>query len=190
VAAAFAVLSGLAVAQGTRFEQYVSFRMSVNHPTQGFVFDIRSARKDPYDTTPPFVSRASFRLSPTLCEGAYSLAFVFTTVRGRTVRYPYPVRIRRARLNGAPRRCPFASLPPRGLKSMRVRVTFTGNNILMRFNARPSTQAGLTFGRLKASELRVYRFTAPGGLVRVQISTRYASARPRLSFVADTKAPR
>jgi hypothetical protein len=181
-------MPGLAAARGP-VEQYTRFQMSVERPN-GFVFDIQATRKDPYDTVPPLISRASMKFSPRLCEGAYRLAFVFSPVRGDIVKFPYAVRVRRAQLDGAPRRCPFAGLPPRGLKSIGVRISLNVN-ALMSFSARPATPAGKTFDRLEVPALRMYRFTAPGGLVRVQISARYSKGGPRkIDFVADTKAPR
>jgi hypothetical protein len=188
VAAALVVLSALAIAR-PRFEQYVRYEMSVNHPTNGFVFDLHATRKDPYDTTPPFISKASMRLSPKLCEGAYQLQFAFTPVRGRVVKFPYPVRIRRARIDGASRRCPFDRVPRRGLKAMRVSIS-VNNKILLRFSARPSSRAGETFKPLQVPVMRMYQSTAPGGRVRIQIGARYARASRQIELLADTKPPR
>ena len=163
--------------------------MSVSDAAKKFVFDIHGTRKDPYDTSPPLISRASIRVSPRLCEGAYRLAFVFTPVRGDIMRFPYPVRVRNARLDGKPRRCPLAGLPRRGLRSMRVQITIDGNR-LMAFSAKPSTRAGNTFKPLNVPELSMYRFTARGGVVSVRIAARYSGAGRTIAFLADTKAPR
>jgi hypothetical protein len=189
-AAALAILPAFAIARGPRFEQYVRYEMSVDHPSQGFVFDLNATRKDPYDTAPPFISKASMQLSPKLCEGAYKLAFVFTPVRGGIVKFPYPVRVNQARLDGSSRRCPFAGLPRRGLRSMRVGI-FVDGKILLRFSARPSSSAGETFKRLEVPAMRMYQFTAPGGHVRIQVSAGYSrGGSHQIELLADTKPPR
>lgn len=188
LAAASAALPGMAVARGP-IEQYTRVQMSVEH-RGGSLFDIQATRQDPYDTAPPLISRASLRLSPKLCAGTHRLAFAFTPVRGDITRFSYPARVRRAQLDGAPRPCPFAGLPARGLKSMDVRITIN-DKPLMSFSARPSTRAGRIFERLEVPVLRMYLFTAPGGVVRVRIGARYAKAAThRITFVADTKSPR
>src|SRR5919107_1651150 len=129
LAAAVAALPVVAAARGP-IAQYDRLHMSVER-SGGFVFDIQAKRKDPYDTTPPLVSRASTRLSPNLCEGAYQLAFAFTPVSGGDItRFRYPARIRRARRDGAPRACPFRGLPARGLKSLDVRITVNGKRLM------------------------------------------------------------
>jgi hypothetical protein len=181
--------AGLAVA-APRIEQYDEFGMSVDDPARGFIFDIQGRRKDPYDREPPFISKATIRMAPQLCEGRYKLVFSFTPVRGHIATYASPARVRGTRLDGAPRRCPFADLPRRGLKSVRVLITL-GDRVLMHFSARPSTRAGKTFDRLDVPVLTMYRFTVPGGLVRVQVSARYSAGGSRkIEFLADTQSPR
>lgn len=186
---AIAGTSALATAD-PRIEQYVEFQLSVDEPAKGFVFDIQGRRKDPYDKEPPFISKATMRMAPSLCSGRYTLVFAFTPVRGRIAKYASPARVRGTRLDGAPSRCPLAALPRRGLKSVRVRITL-GDRDLMHFSARPSTRAGKTFDRLEVPLLTMYRFTVPGGLVRVRASARYSDSSVRkIEFLADTKPPR
>jgi hypothetical protein len=180
--AVLVVAPALAIASA-RFEQYVKFGLSVDHLTYGCVFDLHGTRKDPHDTTPSFISMLR-------CDvPRYQMQFAFTPVRGQVVRFPYPVRIGRGRVDGELRRCPFATLPTRGLRSLQVAI-FVHNKILLRLSARPPRRAGETFEALQVPVMNLYQATAPGGHVRIQMSARSARASHRVDLLADTKPPR
>ena len=185
VTAAGSITSERAVAQDLRPPGPLSrYEVSAKNRDGQKVFDIRGAPKNS-DTEGVFVSTGTVRFSPKLCESTYRLQFVYTTIRGSIAIKPFGVRVRRGRLDGVPKRCPFAGLPRRGLRSMSVRVSLNGN-LLMHFIAWPSTRPGSPFDRLKVPT-SVYRFGRTPGLARVRVRARYRSSRPHIvQFTADT----
>lgn len=189
-AAGLVNVSGPAVAQDgpLRLEPLVSYQASVKGPG-GRLLDIRGTPKNPKDLEAPFISTATARVSPKLCEARYRLGLSFTTNKGHVTKIPYVLRLHRGRLDGVAKRCPFAGLPRRGLKSMNVRVTI-GGNLWVRFAARPSTRQGNPFGRLAVPALSFYRSTTPPGLVSVRLRAEYPSAGSHtVEFVADMDVP-
>jgi hypothetical protein len=132
------------------------------------------------------VAQGRVRFSPSLCVAAYRVRFTYTTNRGRRQSYPYPGRMRSGRLDGVAERCPFAGLPRRGLKSVRVRAVIDGRPLL-HFRARPAGRPGDPFGWLKMPELVFRRPNTPQGLVSVVIRATYDSRSSHtVAFVADT----
>lgn len=166
-----------------------SYQLSVTRPGAGTVLELRGAPADPNDVDAPFISRATVRVSPLLCQGSYRLAFALTTLKGRIAQVTYTARMHSGRHDGVAKRCPFAGLPARGLKSMQVRVTLD-DEVLMRFSAMSSAHRGSPFAWLQVPSMSFYRTTAPGGLVRVRVRAlaRYRSGETRLlRFRADAR---
>lgn len=163
--------------------------LSTNNSRGHPVFNMTVVLKHP-DTGGPFDATGTVRFSPKLCNANYPLRFVFTTLRGDPKTYPYPARMRRGRLDGTARRCPFAGLPGRGMKSMDVRATID-NKPLLQFHATPSARPGNPFARLK-HRLHFVRPNTQRGTVRVLIRVHYRSHRSHtIQFVANTAiAPR
>jgi hypothetical protein len=160
-------------------------RMSAENRHDQRVFDMQFSPKRS-TRGGGFLASGRVHFSPDFCKAAYRVEFTITTNKGRERTYPYPARMRSARLDGVAKRCPFAGLPRRGLESLRVRATVAGRS-LASIRARPSGRRGDPLDWLVMPELRFSRSNVPLGVVRVVISARYRAHRPHtISFAADT----
>jgi hypothetical protein len=178
---------GPAVTQGQlpRPGPYDRLQVSVKNRGGQSVLDMHATLKKA-NIEGGFALRGRVRFSRRLCEAAYRMRFTFTMNRGRVAKFSYRARMRRGRLDGVARRCPFAGLPRSDLTSLHVRASIDRRSVLD-FAARPSARRSSPTTWLEMPELIFKRSNAPTGLVRVRIRARYRSQRSHtVRFVADT----
>jgi hypothetical protein len=186
ITAAFVLAPGPLVAQEVPPPGSLdTIRMSVKDRHDRHVFDMQFTLRQS-TRNGGFLASGRVRISPDLCEAAYVVQFSIAPNKGRERSFPYPARMRSAKLDGVAKRCPFSGLPRRGLESLSVRATVAGRP-LVRFDALPAGRRGDPLARLLMPELRFSRANIPLGVARATVRARYRAHRSHtVSFAADT----
>jgi len=165
------------------------YDVSVRNPGGELVFNIRGTPK--LSTKGQFHSTGTVRFWPKLCAAAYRLQFRVTTIKGDVTPFVYPARLRRGRLDGVAKRCPFDGLPRRSFASMHVQATIDKKPLLT-FDAQPFKRSHDPFAWLRVRNLKLVRPYTPAGLLRARIRVRYASHESHshtVELTVDTDVP-